>query len=29
MLKVNEQRKRGPPKMTRRRQVEENVKKVG
>ena len=29
MLEVNEQRKRGQPKMTWRRQVEESVKKVG
>ena len=29
MLEVNEKRKRGRPKMTRRRQVEESVEKVG
>ena len=29
MLEVNGQRKRGRPKMTWRRQVEESVKKVG
>ena len=29
MLQVNRQRKRGRPKMTWRRQVEESVKKVG
>ena len=29
MLEVNEQRKRGQPKMTWRRQVEESVMKVG
>ena len=29
MLKVNKKRKRGRPKLTWRRQVEESVKKVG
>ena len=29
MMEVNGKRKRGRPKMTRRRQVEERVKKVG
>ena len=29
MMEVNEQRKRGRPKMTWKRQVEESAKKVG